>query len=136
MKFISLLSLTLILLNFSSTLGGTEEDLAKEIIDVQEKLLSATKPRPIGEDIKNSIMYPELVRRVALLNKNWIHQQKGITEAAKHQLTVIELPNASDVEKAYMTFLKNELGIKVIPLPDGMKGVPAIFYAYGFNSKQ
>lgn len=128
--------LLLVLISLSEVRGEDGDDLAKEIIETQEQFLSAISPRPTGDDLSESPLYPELVRRISLINKNWIHQQKGIEDAAKHKLSVIKLPGASDVDKAYLVLLEKELGIESKTLPEGLKGDAARFYAHGFNSRQ
>lgn len=120
------------------TLGQVHADgsLAEEVIMSQEEFLSAITPRPTGAELKAHPLYPELVRRVSLIERNWIHQQKGREDAAKVGPAIVVLPNQSDVDRQYLKLLQDELGFKVAAIPSGLDAEAAIYYAYGFNSKQ
>ena len=103
---------------------------------VQEGLLSSINPRPTGEKLKEDPLYPELVRRVSLVERNWAHQKKGMEDAAKNLFSFVELPGQSDVDQAYSLLLQAELGFSVVTIPEGLSPEEEVFYAFGFNSHQ
>ena len=126
-----------IVLSYAHAVFADDDDkLAKELIDIQEEFLSAIEPRPTGEQLLVSPLYTELVRRVSLANQNWVHQKQGADDAAKGKLSVVELPEQSDVDKAYLKILQQELGLEIKSIPGTLKGEAAVFYAYGYNSGQ
>lgn len=129
-------SITIILTCFIIGTVRADEAYAKEVISIQEDFLSSITPRPTGEDLSKHQLYPELVRRVSLLHKNWVHQKKGKDDALKQDLSVMALPNQSDVDKKYLEILQTELGFALIPIPDKLDEEARIFYTYGFNSAQ
>lgn len=127
---------SLLLLFVSTLLSSADHSLAEELILEQEALLSTISPRPTGEELKAHPIYPELVRRVSLIEHNWAHQKKGSKDAAKSPLMIVRPSNPSDVEKAYLSLLQTELKFNVIPLPRELDQEASAFYAFGFNSQQ
>ena len=113
-----------------------DDSFAKEVIKVQEELLSSVSPRPTGEELNSDPSYPELVRRVSLLEQNWKHQLSGAKAAERQRKTVVQLPNQSDVDKKFLELLKVKLGFEIVAPPEGLNQEAVMFYAFGFNTKQ
>ena len=118
------------------TLADENDELAMDIVSIQENFLSAITPRPTEDDLVKHSLYPQLVRRISLVIKNWEHQQKGIEDAKKNKFSIIVPPQQSDVEKKYLALLKKEFSIVPIDIPKNLDQEAAIFYTHGYNNHQ